>query len=96
MSEQSQGMSDYMSIVGKQLKTTEEVWSETREQEYILSKEPREIVVTKGLVLNIRQAIVFVDFQLLKNRWFQPKFYCDHIPHGTISCLIKVFVIMTG
>lgn len=39
-------------------------------------------------------AIGFVEFQLSqKNRWYQPKFCCDHVPGGMVSCPIKVFVI---
>lgn len=39
-------------------------------------------------------AIGFVEFQLSqKNRWYQPKFHCDHVPDGMVSCPIKVFVI---
>lgn len=61
-----------MSIEGKLLKRTEEVWSENRERTF--PKEPRLIVVIKWLVLNSggqmkqlegdKLAIGFVEFQL--------------------------------
>ena len=60
-----------MSIEGKLQKRMEEMWSETREPEFALSKEPRAVVVIRDWFKYCREhraagrtAVGFVNFQL--------------------------------